>query len=278
MNEAVRNEQPMALATMPLVPGSWDHSRVTFLFVAALALALAVSLFDRAAGFLPVLAQALLVALVWNWIFSRLRGRALGWDWVVTALTFTILMPDTAPLWQQALALSFGVVMGEQIFGGRGRNFLHPAVVALAFIMFSFPGGLQGPGGFALAIAAGVGGLLLLVVRIASWRVFAGVAVGATGSLVVAGQGGDWSQLLAGPLVFATVFLIADPVAAASTGAGRWVYGLLAGTLVVVFGQAGGDPGSLRAVVFAALLAGIFAPLIDKAAMWLNVRRRRRRG
>ena len=278
MNEAVRNEQLMSFATTPLVLGSWDHGRVTFLLAVALGPALGVSLVDHAAGFLPVLALALLVALAWNWIFARLRGRALGWDWTVTALTFAMLMPGSAPLWQQAMALSFGVVMGEQIFGGRGRNFLHPTVVALAFMMFSFPGGWQGTGGFALALAAGVGGLLLLVVRIASWRVLAGVAVGATGSLMVAGQGADWTQLLAGPLVFAAVFLIADPVAAASTSAGRWVYGLLAGVLVVVFGQAGGDPGSLRAVVFAALLAGIFAPSIDQAAVWLNVRRRRRRG
>jgi Na+-transporting NADH:ubiquinone oxidoreductase subunit B len=277
MNEAVRNEQLM-FPPAPVVLGSWDHNRITFVLVVALAPALAVSLADDASGVLPVLVLALLVALAWSWIFARLRGSALGWDWIVTASTFAILMPGSAPLWQQAMALSFGVVMGEQIFGGRGRNFLHPTVVALAFMMFSFPGALQGRGGLDLAIAAGLGGFLLLVVRIASWRVLVGLAGGASGSLVLGGLGGDWIQLLAGPLVFAAVFLIADPVAAASTGLGRWVYGLLAGMFVVVFGQAGGDPGSLRAVVFAALLAGIFAPVIDQAAVWLNVRRRRRRG
>jgi Na+-transporting NADH:ubiquinone oxidoreductase subunit B len=119
---------------------------------------------------------------------------------------------------------------------------------------------------------------LLFVARLVSWRVLAGVVVGASVSLLVAGASDGWDQLIAGTAVFATVFLIADPVTAASTSAGRWAYGLLAGVLLVAFGQAGGDPGSLRAVIFAALLAGIFAPLIDQAVIWLNVRRRRRRG
>jgi Na+-transporting NADH:ubiquinone oxidoreductase subunit B len=280
MNETVRNV-PVGFGpqiTPLLVIGPWDHHRVTLVFLAALVPALGVSLYGHVTDLFPVFALSTVAALAWSWVFARLRRRPLGWDWPVTALTVAILMPATVPLWQQAMALSFGIVMGEQIFGGRGRNFLHPTVLALAFLMFSFPGEIQAAAGQPLAIAAGIGGLLLLVVRLVSWRVLAGIAIGVTASLMIAGEGGTWDRLATGPLIFAGVFLIADPVASASTNAGRSVYGFLAGMLVVVFGQAGGDPGSLRAVIFAALLAAIFAPLIDQAVIWLNVRRRRRRG
>ncbi|MEX0957173.1 MAG: RnfABCDGE type electron transport complex subunit D [Rhizobiaceae bacterium] len=280
MNETVRNQSAIAPhpAGARIVLGRWDHNRVALVFLIALAPALGVSLVGRAAELLPVLALALAVTLVWTFVFAHFRRRQPGWDWIVTASVFAILIPDTVPYWQQALALTFGVVMGEQIFGGRGRNFLNPVVVALAFLMFSFPGELLGHGDGTLAIAAGVGGLLLLLVRLVSWRVVAGVVFGAGAGLMIAGEGASWAHLLSGTLVFACIFLIADPVAAASTSAGRWMYGLLAGMLVVVFGQSGGDPGSLRAIIFAALLAGILAPLIDQGVIWLNVRRRRRRG
>lgn len=262
----------------PHLQGVWDRHRLAVVTVAALLPALGVA-FDRdPAGFLTVLGPAMVVALAWSLLFTHLRGTTLGWDWIVTSATFAILVPNTVPMWQLVLALSFGVVMGEQVFGGRGRNFLHPTIVALAFLMFSFPGDFGDGDEDALALAAAVGGLLLVWMRIISWRVMTGVALGLGASLIVAGTAGAWSQLLTGAVVFGAVFLIADPVAAASTNAGRWVYGLLAGVLVVVFGQAGGDPGSLRAMTFAALLASIFAPTIDQAVIWLNVRRRARRG
>lgn len=264
--------------TAPLLASPWDHNRVTFITVVALAPALGVMLYHHPAGLLTALAPALLVALAWVILFAQLRGTRPGWDWVATALSFAVLVPDTVPIWQQVLALSFGVVVGEQVFGGRGRNFLHPTTVALAFLIFSFPGDFQKGDTSALAIAAAMGGLLLVGARLVSWRVMVSISLGTVASLFVAGTIGEWNQVLTGAVVFGAVFLIGDPVAAACTNAGRWAYGLLAGMLVVVFGQAGGDPGSLRAMIFAALLASIFAPMIDQSVIWLNVRRRRCRG
>ncbi|QDZ01551.1 RnfABCDGE type electron transport complex subunit D [Nitratireductor mangrovi] len=278
MNETVgrRSAQSMARPPAPFVMARWDHQRITFVTVAALLPAVGMSIDGRPTLFLSALGVVLAAALAWSWLFAHFRQRPLEWDWIMTGMTFAILVPDTVPIWQQLLALSFGVVMGEQIFGGRGRNFLHPTTVALAFLMFSFPGDYQKPDHTALAVAASAGGLLLLGLRIVSWRVLCGIAIGATVSLMVSGEG-DWHPLLTGIAMISVIFLIADPVAAASTNPGRWLYGLLAGMLMVVFGHAGGDPGSLRAIVFAALLAGVFAPLIDQIVIWLNVRRRRRR-
>lgn len=280
MNEVVRGLSP-SVAARPgeeRVSAGWDHHRLAIAIVMALSPALAVSFWQRPGELAAAVALAAFVAFGWIFAFARLRRRRLAWDWVATALIFAILVPSTATHWQQALALSFGVVMGDQIFGGRGRNFLHPATVALAFLLFSFPVGAMAEPNLALAVAASLGGALLLAWRIASWRVVVALVLGAAVGLLPGVEGADWNRLLTGVTIAAAIFLIADPVAAASTNPGRWAYGFLAGLLVVVFGQAGGDPGSLRAVVFAALLSGIFAPTIDQMVMWLNARRRRRRG
>ncbi len=261
----------------PLLAGPWDHNRVTFVTLAALTPALGVTIYQNPAGLLTVLATSMFIALAWSLLFAHLRQTTLRWDWIITAVTYAVLVPAGVPMWQQAFALSFGVVVGDQIFGGRGRNILHPTVVALAFLMFSFPGNFYRGDEFALAVATTAGGLLLVGVRLVSWRVVVAIAIGLAVSLAVAGTIGEWSQVLTGAVVFGAAFLIADPVAAASTNAGRWAYGLLAGMLVVVFGEAGGDPGSVRAIIFAALVAGIFAPMIDQAVIWLNLRRRMHR-
>ena len=76
-------------------------------------------------------------------------------------------------------------------------------------------------------------------------------------------------------LAFGLVFLIGHPVAAAATNAGRWIYGALAGGLIALFSQGGTD--FAEAVVFASLMASIFAPLIDHLVGLGHAARRRRR-
>lgn len=77
----------------------------------------------------------------WQLLFERLRGLVLRLDAAgnaLNALLFCTLLPHDAPLWQSVLSLSFGIVFGELVLGGRGYTFLHPVVVALAFFAFSF--------------------------------------------------------------------------------------------------------------------------------------------
>ncbi|MDP1667845.1 RnfABCDGE type electron transport complex subunit D [Phaeovulum sp.] len=259
----------------PHLQGPWGGQRITVLLLAALAAPLAITLAERGTAMLPGIALAVVIALGWQALFARLRRRALGFDGIVAALIFTLMLSPATPLWQQGLALSFGIVLGEQVFGGRGRNFLSPAVVALAFLLFSFPGDAPPQAGTAFAVAALAGGALLVFAGLLSWRVVAGVALGLAAVTLLTGGLPDWKAALSGSLVFGIVFLAGDPVAAASTNPGRWIYGLLVGALVVVLGHAGSGAGSVHAVVFAALLGGIFAPLIDRAVVEMNIRRRR---
>jgi Na+-transporting NADH:ubiquinone oxidoreductase subunit B len=75
----------------------------------------------------------------------------------------------------------------------------------------------------------------------------------------------------------AILFLVCDAPSGAATNGGRIAHGLLAGSLIAILGIAGGWAAPVRAAVFAALLASIFAPLIDRAVIAVHIRRRRRR-
>ncbi|MBT8339987.1 MAG: RnfABCDGE type electron transport complex subunit D, partial [Desulfatitalea sp.] len=62
----------------------------------------------------------------------------------VTAMLFPLTLPPTTPWWQAALGISFGVVIGKEVFGGTGRNFLNPALTGRAFLYFAYPVQMSG--------------------------------------------------------------------------------------------------------------------------------------
>ncbi len=259
-------------------PGRSVADRVTVLFLLALLPPLCVALYESGGGLVPLLAGALAVAGFWTVLFSRMRGRAPGWHFAVTATVFALLVPGGVPVWQAMLAISFGAVIGEEVFGGRGYSFLHPAAAALAFLFFSFPASTtEQASSLAVALAVLPGAALLLAARLISPRVLAAFAAGMALWLALKGFGPPWGAVLTSPLALGLVFLVAEPVSAACTNPGRWAYGLLAGTLVVLLGEAGAGPSSASAIVFSSLLASIFAPLIDRVVVLVNVKRRSRR-
>ena len=81
--------------------------------------------------------------------------------------------------------------------------------------------------------------------------------------------------MVIGGWAFGTVFLATDPTAAATTRTGRWVFGVLVGVLTVVVRLT--NPAYFEGVVFAILLASIFAPLCDYFVVERNIARRRAR-
>lgn len=268
----------LAAVTRP-VPGQryWPLERDTILLLLSLSLPVAVAVFQTAGAIAPLLGGSLVVAIGVTALFALARGREMNWFCIVTAATFSLIVPPVTPLWQALLALGFGIVVAEQIFGGRGYGFLHPAVAALAFLFFSFPAAAW-PVDLTLVAAAVIPGtILLLATGLISWRVLAGVAIGGLALLAVAAPGLSWGGLLTPTLAVGVVFLVCDPVSAASTNAGRWLYGLLVGALVIILGSSGDGIASPATIVFAALLGSIFAPLIDRVVILLNVQRRRRR-
>jgi Na+-transporting NADH:ubiquinone oxidoreductase subunit B len=97
-----------------------------------------------AAYFLPVLFVAAIVGGLWAILFASVRNRAISDGIFVTSLLFALTLPPGIPLWQVALGISFGVVIGQEVFGGFGRNVLHPALVAWAFVFFAYASEMSG--------------------------------------------------------------------------------------------------------------------------------------
>ena len=89
--------------------------------------------------FVPVYFVTVAVGGTWEAIFSTVRGHEINEGFLVTSMLFPLTLPATIPLWQVALGISFGVVIGKEIFGGTGRNFLNPALTSRAFLYFAYP-------------------------------------------------------------------------------------------------------------------------------------------
>lgn len=252
--------------------GGWSLDRTSLSFLAAMLPVLATALYASGTAVVPALLLSLLMTFGWQFLFALTRGSIIGWDWVTTAMAFTILAPATTPIWESMMALSFGVVVGEQIFGGRGRSFLHPTIVALAFLFFSFPAEPTGPPDAFFFAAAIPGAVFLLLLGLISWRVLSAAYIGLGLAALLAGAPEPSMLILSGSIFFAVVFLGCDPASAAITNPGRILYGLIIGGLTVLFG---GE--ELTGIVFALLLASIFAPLIDQAVVRVHAFRARQK-
>jgi len=278
--------------------------------------------------FLPIYLVTLIAGGLWEVLFAAVRNHEVNEGFLVTSMLFSLTLPPTIPLWQVAIGISFGVVIGKEVFGGTGKNFLNPALTARAFLFFAYPGNMSGAavwtaldgytGATPLAMAAAgglpelhtqgitwaqaflgqisgslgetstlaclLGAAFLVFTRIASWRIMAGVIFGMVGTVLLFNTFGSdtnpmnslpwyWHFVLGG-YAFGMVFMATDPVTAAMTEAGRWVYGLLIGVMVTLIRVA--NPAFPEGMMLAILFANVFAPLIDYAVVRIHVRTRAR--
>ena len=148
-----------------------------------------------------------------------------------------------------------------------------------------FVGNQPGPIGVTSTLACLVGAAYLVVTGSGSWRIMAGSVAGmvlTVGLLNTIGPSDDplfatpwWWHAVIGGWAFGTVFLATDPMAAATTRAGRWVFGILVGVLTIVVRLT--NPAYFEGVVFAILLASMFAPLCDYFVVERDIKRRQRR-
>ncbi len=287
-------------------------------------------------------------------LFSVVRKEEVNEGFLVTGILFPLTLPAATPWWVVALGVVFGVVLGKEIFGGTGKNFFNPALVARAFVYITFPVQTAGtgiwdtnaanagwPGGFACWDSAEVaevdaavdgvssatplaarkqwakateeaarteakkeiptlralllgnvrgsmgetsalllilGGIMLVVWRIASWRVILATIVSGAlygGAMHVAGLrlfAPPLYTLLAGGYMLGAFFMATDPVSAPGTRQAQWFYGVIIGVAAVTIRSISGFPGGM---MFAILLANVFSPLLDYVVMQKRYRRRK---
>lgn len=77
-------------------------------------------------------------------IFSVVRKHEINEGFLVTGLLYPLILPPTIPLWQVAIGIIFGVIIGKEIFGGTGKNIFNPALTARAFLFFAYPAQISG--------------------------------------------------------------------------------------------------------------------------------------
>ncbi|MGY8763126.1 MAG: NADH:ubiquinone reductase (Na(+)-transporting) subunit B [Fidelibacterota bacterium] len=102
------------------------------------------SLMNGALKILPIIAVAFASGAFWELLFAVVRRHPVSEGFLVTCALIPLVMPPTIPLWQVAVATTFGIVIGKEIFGGVGMNIFNPALVARAFLFFTYPGRISG--------------------------------------------------------------------------------------------------------------------------------------
>jgi len=102
------------------------------------------NLLNGAMKILPIIAVAFASGAFWELLFAVVRRHPVSEGFLVTCALIPLVMPPTIPLWQVAVATTFGIVIGKEIFGGVGMNIFNPALVARAFLFFTYPGRISG--------------------------------------------------------------------------------------------------------------------------------------
>ena len=280
---------------------------------------------------LPILAVTYVVGGAWEALFAVVRKHEVSEGFLVTGLLVPLIVPPTIPLWQLAIATSFGVVIGKEIFGGTGMNIFNPALVIRAFLFFAYPvqisgdlvwvadgrtaatplaviaegaletgdvvaeltaagftwwnmfvGSIPGSIGETSALAILLGGVLLAAAGVGSWRVMlsmllGGIVMALLLNLVAPGPASFAAlpahyHLVMGGFAFGLVYMATDPVSAAATNTGKWIYGAIVGALSILVRTV--NPAYPEGVMLAILFMNMFAPLIDHYVVKANMRRR----
>ena len=303
-------------------------------------------MFHGALYFLPVYIVCMVVGGNCEVVFSIIRKHEINEGFLVSGMLFPLTLPATIPLWQVAVGIAFGVVVGKEIFGGTGKNFLNVALTSRAFLYFAYPTKISGdavwtavqsPDGYTGATVLGAvaqktpnpmgvgeivsnsvpggagwwdffignihgsmgetsvmcilfGAIVLIATGVGSWRIMAGSVIGlvvfsgllcffnlfeATSTFETWGNAAGippWWHMVIGGFAFGAVFMATDPVSAAMTIKGKWVYGLLIGFMTVLVRSI--NPAFPEGIMLAILFANVFAPFIDWCVVQGNIKRR----
>ncbi len=135
----------LAMASLGLsTAGGWRGAVIEALGVGYSSSSFIANFVHGALYFIPVYLVCNIVGGAWEALFAIVRRHEINEGFLVTGVLFPLTLPPTIPLWQVAVGTSFGVVIGKEVFGGTGRNFLNPALTARAFLYFAYPAAMSG--------------------------------------------------------------------------------------------------------------------------------------
>ncbi|MEX2606074.1 MAG: NADH:ubiquinone reductase (Na(+)-transporting) subunit B [Kiritimatiellia bacterium] len=290
---------------------------------------------------MPIVLTSYAVGGLWEVLFAVVRKHEINEGFLVTGILFPLTLPPTIALWQVAVGISFGVVVGKEVFGGTGFNILNPALTARAYLFFAHAKDMTGEiwasakdgatGATPLGLGAAFGGeglnvteelanrghtfwsmfgglepgsigetavipillgaAILIVSGVGSWRIMTGGCVGLIATAILmnlmptqSSAGGEvvqmttWTQIpflyhfVMGSFLFGIVFMATDPVSAASTNTGKWIYGVLIGVVTILVRVT--NPGFPEGVMLAILFMNVMAPIIDYYVVQAHIKNR----
>ncbi|RXJ72957.1 NADH:ubiquinone reductase (Na(+)-transporting) subunit B [Veronia nyctiphanis] len=275
-------------ATVFIVGGFWEvlfcmvrkHEVNEGFFVTSILFALIVPptlpLWQAALGitFGVVLAKEIFGGTGRNFLNPALAGRAFLFFAYPAQLSGDLV-------WTAADGYSGATALSQWASGGEG-SLIHNVTGQTITWMDAFIGNIPGSIGETSTLALAIGGLFIIGLGIASWRIVLGVLIGlvATATLFnVIGSDTNpmfnmpWHwHLVLGGFAFGMFFMATDPVSASFTNKAKWWYGILIGAMAVMIRVV--NPAYPEGMMLAILFANLFAPLFDNLVIQGNIKRR----
>ena len=134
----------VVLALIPCIATGIYNVGYQILLAKGEPITLAQSIIEGAWKVLPIVIVTYAVGGFWEGFFAMTRRHEINEGFLVTGMLYALILPPTIPLWQVAVGISFGVVIGKEIFGGTGFNVLNPALTGRAFLFFAYPAQISG--------------------------------------------------------------------------------------------------------------------------------------
>ena len=241
----------------------------------------------------------LAVAVIFGVVIGKEVFGGTGMNILNPALTIRAFLFFAYPTWMsgdkvwvhKATELAGGpdAISGETLLGAYAQN----SSLAGIDYMDMFFGFIPGSIGETSKLLIIVGALILIFTKIGSWRIILSTLIGALAmglifnGVVDAGWIGEssnffglmsipfWQHLIIGSILFGAVYMATDPVSAAQTNKGKWIYGFLIGFISIMIRVF--NPAYPEGVFLAILLMNVFAPTIDHYVVQGNVKRRMKR-
>lgn len=301
-------------AVAPHIRDPLDVKRFMSMVIVALLPCVAASFYFFGWRVLPMIIVSYAAGGAVEVLFAVTRKEDINEGFLVTGLLFPLVLPPTLPLWMVAVGVAFGVAVGKELFGGTGRNLFNPALVGRCFLALAYPkamsavwiqpgvdgvtgatplvlakqgteklaelsdlffGNVAGSVGETSALALIVGGVFLLLTRVANWRTVVGcfVAAAATAAAFNLSDAAKFApapwHLLSGGLMLGVFFMATDPVSGPIKNGAKWGYGIIIGVITILIRNL---TGYVEGMMFAILLGNIVAPILDEIAIYAHLR------
>ena len=186
----------------PYVRDPLDLKRYMSMVIVGLAPCVVASLYFFGLRVLAMILVSYTVGGIVEVLFSIVRKHEVNEGFLVTGLIFPLVLPPATPLWMVGVGITFGVVVGKEVFGGTGRNLFNPAMLGRCFLSLGYPAAMAagcwvrpGAGMLGRLLTYDVSDAITSATPLAlakqgtfesAWRLFAGAVPGSAGETCAA--------------------------------------------------------------------------------------------